>query len=266
MAQGGARELAVCLQDVPRKLFQQPLRPGRAEAVRCAEGRAADAVHASGKAVAVVQAGNFGHSFAHNKARRRDGPDAGTCPATPDRSRSATARWARCPARDRHSPFNAGNRGGNNGKFSKIRAGSTTIRCGPATGTCSTTARVISAAGWAADASASASPRAHRACRSPAVRLVAADRLAAAVRSEAAASGGADRALQTMQNRAEHDALPGFRLRRDDQATSLANRSASTLPPESTMTTFLPLTSMRPASSAARPTAPPGSTTSFNSR
>ena len=30
--------------------------PGRAEAVRCAEGRAADAVHASGEAVAVVQA------------------------------------------------------------------------------------------------------------------------------------------------------------------------------------------------------------------
>ena len=38
------------------------------------------------------------------------------------------------------------------------------------------------------------------------------------------------------------------------------------LPPESTMTTFLPRVSMRPASKAARPTAPPGSTTSFNSR
>ena len=50
------------------------------------------------------------------------------------------------------------------------------------------------------------------------------------------------------------------------QATSFANKSASTLPPDRTMTTFLPLASMRPASSAARPTAPPGSTTSFNSR
>ena len=61
-----------------------------------------------------------------------------------------------------------------------VRAGSTTIRCGPATGTCSTAGRVISAAGWAADVSASASPRAHRACRSPAVRSVAAGRSAAA--------------------------------------------------------------------------------------
>jgi len=50
------------------------------------------------------------------------------------------------------------------------------------------------------------------------------------------------------------------------QATSSANRSASTLPPDSTMTTFLPATSRRPASNAARPTAPPGSTTSFSSR
>ena len=40
--------------------------------------------------------------------------------------------------------------------------------------------RVISAVGWAADVSASASPRARRACRSPAVRSVAAGRLAAA--------------------------------------------------------------------------------------
>ena len=51
-----------------------------------------------------------------------------------------------------------------------------------------------------------------------------------------------------------------------NQATSFANRSASTLPPERTMTMFLPRASMRPASKAARPTAPPGSTTSFNSR
>ena len=62
------------------------------------------------------------------------------------------------------------------------------------------------------------------------------------------------------------DALPGFVFRWFDQATSLANRSASTLPPDRTMTTFLPLASIRPASKAARPTAPPGSTTSFNSR
>src|SRR5262249_9499813 len=49
-------------------------------------------------------------------------------------------------------------------------------------------------------------------------------------------------------------------------AISLLNNSASTLPPDSTATTVLPLTSSLPASSAARPIAPPGSTTSFSSR
>ena len=125
---------------------------------------------------------------------------------------------------------------------------------------CSTTARVISAAAWGADTSASASPRARPACRSPAVGLV------AAVRSAAAASAGADQTRFKQYKTGQSTRSARFRLRRDDQATSLANRSASTLPPESTMTTFLPLVSMRPASSAARPTAPPGSTTSFNSR
>jgi hypothetical protein len=38
------------------------------------------------------------------------------------------------------------------------------------------------------------------------------------------------------------------------------------LPPRGPATTTLPFTSSRPASSAARPIAPPGSTTSFNSR
>ena len=47
---------------------------------------------------------------------------------------------------------------------------------------------------------------------------------------------------------------------------SFANKSASTLPPERMPTTTLPLTSSLPASSAARPMAPPGSTTSFSSR
>ena len=43
------------------------------------------------------------------------------------------------------------------------------------------------------------------------------------------------------------------------------NRSASTLPPDKTPTATLPVTSSLPASSTARPMAPPGSTTSFNS-
>ncbi len=49
-------------------------------------------------------------------------------------------------------------------------------------------------------------------------------------------------------------------------ATSLWNSSGSMLPPDRTATTTLPFTSSRPASSAARPIAPPGSTTSFSSR
>ena len=44
------------------------------------------------------------------------------------------------------------------------------------------------------------------------------------------------------------------------------NSSGSTLPPESTATTILFFTSSLPAISAASATAPPGSTTSFNSR
>jgi hypothetical protein len=43
--------------------------------------------------------GNFGHSFAHNNGGGAMGPLSG---------------------KDRHSPFNAGNRGGNNGKFSRF--------------------------------------------------------------------------------------------------------------------------------------------------
>ena len=164
-----------------------------------------------------------------------------------------------CPARSGTAPSMPATAAATTASSRDCRAGSTTIRCGPATGTCSTAGRVISAAGWAADVSASASPRAHRACRSPAAGSV------AAVRS-AAASGGADPRASQQCKTGQSTRSARFRLRRDDQATSLANRSASTLPPESTMTTFLPLASMRPASSAARPTAPPGSTTSFNSR
>jgi len=46
---------------------------------------------------------------------------------------------------------------------------------------------------------------------------------------------------------------------------SRANKSASTLPPDRMPTTTLPVTSSLPASSAASPIAPPGSTTSFSS-
>ena len=46
---------------------------------------------------------------------------------------------------------------------------------------------------------------------------------------------------------------------------NLPNISASTLPPLKTPATILPASSTLPASIAARPTAPPGSTTSFNS-
>ncbi len=56
------------------------------------------------------------------------------------------------------------------------------------------------------------------------------------------------------------------RSRRNVQpAISLANNSASTLPPDSTLTTILSLTTRLPASSAASPMAPPGSTTSLSS-
>ena len=60
VAQGGAREFAGHLQVVPRQLRQQPLRQVRVEAAGAAEGRAADAVHASHE-VADVQAGQHGH-------------------------------------------------------------------------------------------------------------------------------------------------------------------------------------------------------------
>ena len=129
--------------------------------------------------------GNFGPSFAHNKSGGGAGPFQ-HMPVTAHRSRSATAtwaRWARCPARTGTAPSMPATAAATPASSRECRAGSTTIRCEPATGTCSATARVISAAGWAADASASASPRARRACRSPAVRSVAAGRLAADVRS-----------------------------------------------------------------------------------
>jgi hypothetical protein len=48
-------------------------------------------------------------------------------------------------------------------------------------------------------------------------------------------------------------------------AISRANISASTLPPDRIPTTTLPFTLSLPASSAARPMAPPGSTTNFSS-
>ena len=145
--------------------------------------------------------GNFGHSFAHNNSGGATGRSAYARHA--DRSRSATARWARCPARTGTAPSMPATAAATTASSRECRAGSTTIRCGPATGTCSTTARVISAAGWAADASASASPRARRACRSPAVGSV------AAVRS-AAASGGANQSASHKRKPGRAHALPGF--------------------------------------------------------
>ena len=48
-------------------------------------------------------------------------------------------------------------------------------------------------------------------------------------------------------------------------ATRRENSSGSTLPPESTATATLPVMSILPVIKAASATAPPGSTTSFNS-
>ena len=169
-----------------------------------------------------------------------------------------------CPASNGHSPFNAGNRGGNAGKFSRmpgrfnnnpmqrrqqahVQQRATSFRR-PDMGGGSFSQRFV------------LGPVAH------VVRPRLVRRRPRRFGRMAASGGGSDRALRNNAKPGRAAALPGLRLRRDDQATSLANRSASTLPPESTMTTFLPLASMRPASSAARPTAPPGSTTSFNSR
>ena len=213
--------------------------------------------------------GNFGPSFAHNKSGGAMGPiqhmpgHAGI-EAVRQRQHGQDG-WA--AGKNRHGPFSAGNRGGNDGKFSKMpgrfnnnpmRTGNKHMfNSGPASFRRRHGRRTLQPALRPGPVAHVVRPRWVRRRRQfvrrrPFVRT--------------AASGGADRELQSMQNRAEHTLCPVFVSRRDDQATSLANRSASTLPPESTMTTFLPLASMRPASSAARPTAPPGSTTSFNSR
>ena len=197
VAQGGARELALRLQDVPRQLFQQPLRHGCIEAAGCAEGRAADAVHASGEAVAVVQAGEFrqqpdaGHlqgqfwrpdSHAlvfEDRYAARQGWDQ------PDQRRQEQRQSQSTPARSRDCP-----------------ADSTTIRRGSPTGTWSTPRRVVSTVVWA-EASANASPQARPAVHSPAVRSVAAVHLAAV-------SGGADRRASHNAKPGRAHALPGF--------------------------------------------------------
>ena len=62
VAQGGARELTGHLQVVPRQLRQQPLCQVRVEAAGAAEGRAADAVHASHEVAGVQAGGNIGIS------------------------------------------------------------------------------------------------------------------------------------------------------------------------------------------------------------
>ena len=158
-----------------------------------------------------------------------------------------------CPARSkpiRHDRHQARSR--------PSLARSTPIRYGSRAGRRSRWPRATSVAPSAAAIPARASRR------SPGVRLVAAD--LAAVDLAAADSDADGNVERKMIAGRASDALPGFVFRWFDQATSLANRSASTLPPDRTMTTFLPLASIRPASKAARPTAPPGSTTSFNSR
>jgi len=65
-------------------------------------------------------------------------------------------------------------------------------------------------------------------------------------------------AVTHRRNRGHHGA-DGSRTDCAVYVISLANISASTLPPDKTPTTILPFTSSLPASSAARPMAPPGS-------
>ena len=62
MAQGGAGELAGRLQVLLRQLRQQPLRQIRVEAAGAAEGRAADAVHASWPKSPAFKPANIGIS------------------------------------------------------------------------------------------------------------------------------------------------------------------------------------------------------------
>ena len=197
--------------------------------------------------------GNFGPSFAHNKS----GGATGLIQHMPAHAGSkpfGNGKMGTMPGKTKHGPFNAGNRGGNTGKSLQQDEQQSDADRQQA----HVQQRAASFRWWRWAADVSAALRLGRMSFADVVwwRPFIRRRLRAALTASFESNAKPGRAR----------ALPGFRLRRDDQATSLANRSASTLPPDSTMTTFLPLTSMRPASSAARPTAPPGSTTSFNSR
>ena len=66
--------------------------------------------------------GNFGPSFAHNKSGGATGliqhmPAHG---ASKPFGNGNMGKMGTLPGKNRHSPFNAGNRGGNNGKFSRM--------------------------------------------------------------------------------------------------------------------------------------------------
>ena len=106
-----------------------------------------------------------------------------------------------------HSPFNAGNHGGNSGKFSRMpgRFNNSPMRTGNRPMFSNGPRHFGGGMGGGRFSQRFSSAR--RACRSPAAGSVAAGRLAADVRS-AASGGGTDREHQTMQNQAERTLCP----------------------------------------------------------